>query len=455
LTTLAVTTEESQAFAIVPLKAKQKVVGTLGVATCPRREFSPQDLDLLTALGHQIGVAVENARLYGDLAQRARELEASHAVAAAVNRPGELDQILEEGLKQALAVTGFEMGAIALRDRQSRTLALKSHQGMSPGLVAWLQEHLGEKSVEVWPEGQDLQIDEIPPGPSDVPTQIRGEGIRLSADVPLFAEGELMGILSVATRQARPFTPEEKSLLQAIGHQLGTAVANARLRQEALTAERLAAVGRVATSVAHDLRSPLGGILRSAEFLARPELSSGTRQKLSQAVASLARRLMNTTQEILDYVRGGKLPLRCVPCSLSEFLDEVLAVLEVDFGDQGIEVVRDCNYEGSVIMDADRLAQVVYNIAANARDAMPRGGTFGVATRKVGERVEMRFTDTGPGVPEQLGDQIFEPFFTHGKKEGAGLGLSIARRIVEEHGGKLWMESGKGGGATFVVSLPA
>jgi len=347
------------------------------------------------------------------------------------------------------------MGAIALRDRQSRTLALKSHQGMSPSLVAWLQEHLGEKSVEVWPEGQALQIDEIPPGPSDVPTQIRGEGIRLSADVPLFAEGELMGILSVATRQARPFTPEEKSLLQAIGHQLGTAMANARLRQEALTAERLAAVGRVATSVAHDLRSPLGGILRSAEFLARPELSSGTRQKLSQAVASLARRLMNTTQEILDYVRGGKLPLRCVPCPLSEFLDEVLAVLEVDFGDQGIEVVRDCNYEGSVIMDADRLAQVVYNIAANARDAMPRGGTFGVATRKVGERVEMRFTDTGPGVPEQLGDQIFEPFFTHGKKEGAGLGLSIARRIVEEHGGKLWMESGKGGGATFVVSLPA
>jgi signal transduction histidine kinase len=130
-------------------------------------------------------------------------------------------------------------------------------------------------------------------------------------------------------------------------------------------------------------------------------------------------------------------------------------VLEVDFGDQGIEVVRDCNYEGSVIMDADRLAQVVYNIAANARDAMPRGGTFGVATRKVGERVEMRFTDTGPGVPEQLSDQIFEPFFTHGKKEGAGLGLSIARRIVEEHGGELWMESYEEQGATFVVSLPA
>ena len=455
LTTLTVTTEEFQAFAIVPLKTKQKIVGTLGVATRPRREFSSEDLDLLTALGHQIGVAVENARLYANLARRAQELEASHAVAAVVNRPGELDHILEEGLKQALAVTGFEMGAIASRDRQSQTLALNSHEGMSPGLVTWLEERLSQKSEEVWPEGQDLQIDEIPPELPDVPARIREEGIRLSADIPLFAEGELVGILSVATRQARLFTPEEKSLLQAIGHQLGTAMANARLRQEALAAERLAAVGRVATSVAHDLRSPLGGILRSAEFLARPELSPGTRQKLSQAVTSLARRLMNTTQEILDYVRGGTLPLRRVPCPLSEFLDEVLAVLEVDFGDQGIEVVRDCDYAGPVVMDADRMAQVVYNIAANARDAMPRGGTFSVATRKAEKRVEVRFADTGPGVPEQLGDLIFEPFFTYGKGEGAGLGLSIARRIVEEHGGQLWVESCEGQGATFVVSLPA
>jgi signal transduction histidine kinase len=135
-------------------------------------------------------------------------------------------------------------------------------------------------------------------------------------------------------------------------------------------------------------------------------------------------------------------------------MDEVLAVLEVDFSDQGIEVVRDCCFGGSVVMDVDRMALVVYNIAANARDAMPHGGTFTVATRQVGKRVDLCFSDTGPGVPEELGDRIFEPFFTHGKREGAGLGLSIARRIVEEHGGELWVENHKETGATFVVSLP-
>ncbi len=213
-------------------------------------------------------------------------------------------------------------------------------------------------------------------------------------------------------------------------------------------------MGRVAAGVAHDLRSPLGGILRSAEFLARPELSPDMRDKLSHAVVSLIHRLMNTTQQILDYVHKEKLPLKRAPCSLCEFLDEVLAVLDVDFSDQGIEVVHQCNYGGEVVMDADRMAQVVYNLAANARDAMPRGGTFTVTTRQSGEQIELRFSDTGPGVPEEARARIFEPLFTYGKREGAGLGLSIARRIVEEHGGKLWLESSAEGGATFVLSLP-
>jgi signal transduction histidine kinase len=397
---------------------------------------------------------VENARLVTDLARRARELEAVHAVAAAVNRPGDLDQVLREGLRLALIVTEFDMGAIALQEPGSTRLALECQQGMPPDLVTWLGGHLGRKPVTSWPDGLSLDVEEILPDDPAVPVPLREAGIRLMADVPLFAEGALVGVLTVGTRSARLFSFEESSLLRAIGHQLGTAIANARLRHDAFQAERLAAVGRVATSVAHDLRSPLGGILRSAEFLARPELSSDTRQKLSQAVASLARRLLNTTHEILDYVRGDELPLNQVPCSLGDFLDQVLAVLEVDFSDRGIEVLRKFAYSGSVVMDADRMAQVVYNIATNARDVMPDGGTFTVSTRKGVRAVELRFTDTGPGVPPDMMDRIFEPFFTYGKREGAGLGLSIARRIVAEHGGELWVEGEQGQGATFVVTLP-
>lgn len=168
----------------------------------------------------------------------------------------------------------------------------------------------------------------------------------------------------------------------------------------------------------------------------------------------MARRLVSIAQEILDYTRGGRIALRLAPCVLPDFLEEVIEVLKVDFSDRGIEVVMEWDYTGQVWMDSDRVAQVVYNIAANARDAMPEGGRLTIVTRQVGERVELRFTDTGPGVPPELTERIFEPFVSYGKREGAGLGLAIARRIVREHGGEIGVESPAGGGATFVVRLP-
>jgi signal transduction histidine kinase len=105
-------------------------------------------------------------------------------------------------------------------------------------------------------------------------------------------------------------------------------------------------------------------------------------------------------------------------------------------------------------MDADRMSQVVYNLAENARDAMPRGGKFTVRTLSTGEILELCFIDTGPGIPSELHKQIFEPFFTYKKFQGAGLGLTIARQIVEEHGGTIHLESETGKGTTFIVSLP-
>jgi len=445
--------EGFHSFAVVPLRTKDRIVGTLGVVTRQFRDFSSEELGLLTAIGHQIGVAVENARLYEDLARRAKDMEAVLTVAAAVNRPEDLDFVLEEGLKQVLAVTGLEMGAIAIKDPKSESLVLKIHRGMSEEWVTWLERKLKEKSAD-WPKNMDVHIEKVPEDSSSVLEGLHQEGIRLTAYVPLFAEGNFVGLLTVATPKTQIFTPEERSLPQAIGHQLGTAISNAQLREEALNAERLAAVGRVAASVAHDLRSPLGGILRSAEFLARPELSPGTREKLSRAIVSLAQRLNNTSLQILDYVQKDRLPLRCTPCSLSKFLEEVLTVLEVDFSDRGIEVERNFHYRGKLIMDGDRMAQVVYNIAANARDAMPEGGKFVVNTRKVKDRVELRFSDTGPGVPKEVVGRIFEPFFSYGKRQGAGLGLAIAQRIIKEHGGTILVESKEGKGAEFVVTLP-
>ena len=446
-----------QAYAGVPLLAGEQLVGTLVLVADETGAFDAGDMRLLQALAHHATTAIGNARLYERIARSHRELSALYAVSEAINQPLPLQEIMDHALDKVIEVMEADMGVIRLLSEGTDELVIASHQGLSAEYVQRERAiRLADRDPVGWvaQSGEPLVISDLAQDPRVPALAITTEEFQGFAIVPLRVQENISGTLGVANRLPRDFTPEEIDLLMSIGHQVAVAMDNARLRQEVLMSERLAAVGRVAASVAHDLRSPLGGILRSAEFLARPELSPDMRQKLSQAVISLSRRLINTTQQVLDYVRKEKLPLKRTPCSLTGFLDEVLSVLDVDCCDRGIEVVRRCHYQGEVVMDTDRMAQVVYNIAANARDAMPCGGTFTVETRQDGESVQLRFSDTGPGVPEPLQSRIFEPFFTYGKREGAGLGLSIARRIVEEHEGALWVEGGEAQGATFVVSLP-
>ena len=431
-----------RAYLGVPLLAGEELIGTLVLVADVAGVFGPEDLQVLQALGHHAATAIRNAQLFEAAQRQARRLGALNAVAAVINQPLPLQEMMDQVLTTVIEVMA------------TGEMVVAAFQGLAPEEVERIQRlNLGEGFSEHLARFREpLVLGDL----EDLPqlAEVAGFGFDVHVCVPVMVRGGTVGVLGVLARQRRAFTEEELDLLMAIGNQIGVAIESDRLRQQALAAERMAAVGRVATSVAHDLRSPLGGIVRSAEFLARPEISPETRQKLSRAIVSLAQRLINASQEILDYVRGGKLPLHRAPTALPDFLDQVLQVMEVDFADRGIEVVRDCRYTGSVVMDADRIAQVIYNIAANARDVMPHGGTFTVSTRQVSESVELAFSDTGPGVPEELAERIFEPFFTAGKRQGAGLGLAIARRIVAEHGGELRLEGGEGRGATFVISLP-
>ena len=443
----------------VPLIASDELIGTLVLVRDEGESFDEDDLALLESLGAQAAVAIRNASLYEEVTRRHRELVALNAVAAATNRALRLEALLDDAVARVVSCIEADGGGIRLLDPATGTLSLSVTQGLSEAYVAQVNNlHLGEGIVgDVALTGEPTLLADMredPRTPSEILAPLKEEGIRSFAVVPLRSQKEVIGTLGVVSKTRGAFGPADVDLLTAMGHQIGIAIANAKLRQEAVDAERLAAVGQVAASVAHELRSPLGGIMRSAEFLARPELSASTRRKLSDAIVAMCRRLINTSQELLDYTRGGRMALRRALCSLPDFLEEVLEVLRVDFSDRGIGVETEWGYQGRIRMDPDRMAQVVYNIAANARDAMPHGGQLTVSTERVGETVELRFTDTGPGVREELRARIFEPFVSYGKREGAGLGLAIAERIVEEHSGSIDLENPEAGGARFIVRLP-
>lgn len=449
-----------KAYAGLPLMAGDRFHGVLVLVADQVGAFNERDLRLLKTLADQAAIAIQNARVYEELARRNREMSALFQVAETANRAHNLEELLQDVLDNIVEVTNADGGGIRIFRPDEEKVVLIAHHGLSEkyikkaGVFPLSEEIVGwvARSGQATLSGDMWTDERVSP---EVRGLLKEVGHRSLAQVPLKAQNDILGTLGVTAESPDYFSEEDLKLLTAVGQQIGVAIANFRLRQERLTKERQAAVGRVAASVAHDLRSPLGGILRSAEFLARPELKQETRQKLSRAIVSLAKRLTNSTQEILDFVRGSKLTFEIEQVQLPEYLDETLTLMEVDFSDRGIEVIKNYRYSGPVLLDPDRMSQVIINIATNARDAMPRGGKFIVSTKKADQRIEIRFSDTGPGVSEEISGRIFEPFFSEGKRDGAGLGLAIAHRIVEEHQGELVLECGEAQGATFLVALPS
>ncbi|HEV3219057.1 MAG TPA: ATP-binding protein [Candidatus Acidoferrales bacterium] len=233
----------------------------------------------------------------------------------------------------------------------------------------------------------------------------------------------------------------------------------AQAQEEARRSERLAALGQMSAGLAHEIRNPLGVIRGSAEMLNQKlQLANPLASELAGYILSETNRLSELVARFLDFARPMSLEL--VPGNLAEVSDRALEAASAQRPDAKIRVER-VYAPGlpAVPMDERLCEQVFINLALNAYDAMEaKGGTLRVeiarAQRAGIEGAEVTFRDTGPGIPPELSQQIFNPFFTT-KKTGVGLGLAIVSKIVDEHHGSLRVESEPGQGASFRVFFPA
>jgi len=267
-------------------------------------------------------------------------------------------------------------------------------------------------------------------------------------------DGALISVVFVGrSRSGRAYTADDVRFAQGVCNQATVALANARLHQRASEAERLAALGRMASAIIHDLRTPIGGMMRCVEALGQEELPKEARDKLARSALEMMNRLYRMAQQVLDYTRG-EWTLDIQPLRLGEFIEKLRPVLEMDMSDHGIRLELDVQDGCDVMADPVRMSQVVYNLASNARDAMPSGGTFTIRARRSNGEVQLAFADTGMGIPSERLERIFEPFVSYKSDRGTGLGLAICRKIMEDHGGSIRVESQVGTGSTFTVTLP-
>jgi signal transduction histidine kinase/CRP-like cAMP-binding protein len=266
-------------------------------------------------------------------------------------------------------------------------------------------------------------------------------------------DGKIIGVFQLLNKKEGSFTPDDEQFIDAFSAHASVAIENARMAQEMVANERLSAVGRMASTIIHDIKNPMGTLRVYAQVMKK---KSGNEEaaKLADEMIRQVDRFVNMTQEILDFTRGVS-SMNVQELDFGEVMGAVLDFIEKDLTKNNVQLIRQSQFQGKVKMDQDKMVRVFYNIASNARDAMPQGGSLTVATARSNGYARIEFTDTGSGMPEEVKRKIFEPFMTYGKKHGTGLGMAIVKKVIDDHNGKIEIDSEMGKGTTIRIFLPA
>ena len=222
------------------------------------------------------------------------------------------------------------------------------------------------------------------------------------------------------------------------------------LTRKARRNERLAAIGGLAASVAHEVRNPLAAISGSAELLG-PAVQDGDDQKLLGVIRRESVRLERTVSDLLAFTRPKK--PEPVPIELTRAIGEILEAFRADPANVDIDISFAARGRMTAEVDPSQFSQVLWNLLRNAVEAMERRGPIKVTLRREGSSFEVAVADAGPGIAADELDRVFEPFFSS-KEKGSGFGLALVHRIVQDHGGEVSVDSTAGRGATFTVRLP-
>jgi signal transduction histidine kinase len=228
-----------------------------------------------------------------------------------------------------------------------------------------------------------------------------------------------------------------------------------RFIEEVLQAERLTLVGSFAQSIVHDFKNPLNIISFAAELAADEGATAEHRIEAKTQISRQVDRMTNMINELLEFTRGSSRTVTLEPTNYREFVGEFLEQIEPEAAEKFVKI--ECENPPPALtlaLDRGRLLHVFYNLINNAIDAMPGGGTITLRFCVQDREVVTEMEDTGPGLAPEIESRLFQPFTTHGKMHGSGLGLSICKRIIEDHRGHIRARSEPGRGAVFSFTLP-
>jgi two-component system NtrC family sensor kinase len=401
--------------------------GCIGVVLADNQNepFTAEQVELLSAFVNQVGIALENARLYREKERRYREIQELAAFRNNILRS------LSSGM-----FTVDEQGVITTWNR-----AAQRHLGFSA------RESVGRPYAEV------LTAPQCPIDPEHcqqlrqaIREVLHGASSRALYKTPVRVGDEVrilnFSVSPLITRGKQ--TQGAVVLFEDITEYL-------RLEARLNEMERLATVGQMTATIAHELRNPLTALRAAADMLVQEDDLSDTQRLYMEIIHDESRRLAELADEFLEFAKPFQFVIH--PTPLKPIVQRVLTVQEPYLKSAGVQARLDCPDEIIAPVDAARLEQALRNLIQNAVQAMPDGGTLTLRAYDAGEQVAIAVQDTGKGVPEPMRERIFTPFYTT-RTRGTGLGLSIVKKIVEGHNGRMTLECPPEGGSIFTLWLP-
>jgi signal transduction histidine kinase len=317
-------------------------------------------------------------------------------------------------------------------------------------------------------DGNPFVINATGPGEEDAQSLLSSLGLGTAILIPV-ARSNLHCVLFAARDASgtdRPFRGADLEMFFVLARQAVIAMENARLyedlrdyvrqiedsQQALLRAEKMAAAGRLTASIAHEVNNPLQSVQNCLHLAGREDLPAEKRREYFALAQTELERLMKTMQRMLDFYRPGAAKVGQV--DILELLQHVLSLTAQQLGQRHIEVETDLPESlPEIYAVSSQIQQIFFNLVLNSLDAMPAGGKLKISARGFENGVEIIFQDTGPGIPEDRRNDIFEPFFST-KEGGTGLGLTVSYNIVTAHGGTLDLVNEHEPGACFRLFLP-
>ena len=337
---------------------------------------------------------------------------------------------------------------VPLSSKGSQRLQHESQQQMEAGIVDWV---IAEKKTVIIP---------------DLEHMVSGVNGRNFVIVPLILRNHGIGVYVIHTEKPQQeFSNQDVQLLSVLANQAAVGVENWRTFQQLvrvndelkashaqmIQAAKLAAIGELAAGIAHEIKNPLQVLLLHLELVESGKPMPNWIEMFSKQV----RRLSDITHRLMNFARSASEDVVMEPIQLRKVVDDIVAMVSHEFRGTGIEIEISMFGEiPPVTGNANYLQQVFLNLLINARDAMPKGGKIEIPINLAGPFVCVRFIDSGGGIPDEVLEKIFRPFFTTKGDKGTGLGLPICHKIISQHKGEIKVESKLGVGTTFTILLP-